>query len=77
MNSNQRRMKMAILLKTTDVYRVENEEEAVNMINTFKDNQVSGGYLLTKSGYVLKNKKSKGEIVDSWAIVTVEKSFDE
>ena len=68
---------MTMLLKTTDVYRVSDEEEAVAMINDFKDKQVDGGYTLTKSGYVLKTKKSKGEIVDSWAVVTVEKSFVE
>lgn len=66
---------MRILLKTTDVYRVDNEEEAVKMINEYKDNQTSGGYSLTKSGYVLKTKKSKGEIVDSWAVVSVEKTY--
>jgi len=66
---------MRILLKTTDVYRVDNEEEAVKMINEYKDNQASGGYSLTKSGYVLKTKKSKGEIVDSWAVVSVEKTY--
>jgi len=66
---------MRILLKTTDVYRVDNEEEAVKMINEYKDNQANGGYSLTKSGYVLKTKKSKGEIVDSWAVVSVEKTY--
>lgn len=66
---------MRILLKTTDVYRVDNEEEAVKMINEYKDGQASGGYTLTKSGYVLKTKKSKGEIVDSWAVVSVEKTY--
>lgn len=68
---------MKMLMKTTDVYRVDNEEEAVQMINDFKDRQLTEGFTLTKSGYVLKTKKSKGEIVDSWAIVTVEKTFDD
>ena len=68
---------MTMLLKTTDVYRVSDEEEAVAMINDFKNKQMDGGYTLTKSGYVIKTKKAKGEIVDSWAIVTLEKTFDE
>ena len=68
---------MKILMKTTDVYRVDNEEEAVDMINDYKDRQLTEGYILSKSGYVLKNKKSKGEIIDSWAIVTVEKTFND
>jgi hypothetical protein len=32
---------------------------------------------LTKSGYVLKTKKSKGEIIDTWAVVTIEKTFND
>ena len=68
---------MKMLLKTTDVYRADNEEEAVEMINHYKDAQLTDGYTLTKSGYVLKTKKSKGEIVDSWAVVTIEKTFNE
>ena len=68
---------MKILLKTVDTFRVVDEEEAVRLIEEYKDKQASEGYSLTKSGYVLKNKKSKGEIIDSWAVVTVERSFVE
>lgn len=68
---------MKILLKTVDTFRVADEEEAVRLIEEYKDKQASEGYSLTKSGYVLKNKKSKGEIIDSWAVVTVERSFVE
>ena len=68
---------MKQLLKTTDVYRVETEEDAMNLIQKFKDNQNIEGYTVTKSGYVLKTKKSKGEIIESWFIATVERSFVE
>lgn len=68
---------MKMLMKTTDVYRVNDEEEAVKLIAEFKDKQIEGGYTLTKSGYVLKTKKSKGEIIDAWAVVTVERTFNE
>ena len=54
------------LLKTTDVYRVDTEEEAMGMIEDAKDQQTSGGYTLTKSGYV-----------DMWMIVTTEKTFND
>ena len=54
-----------MLLKTTDIYRVDDETEAVEMIQNYKNNQATEGYTLTKSGYVLKNKKAKGEIIDS------------
>lgn len=66
-----------MLLKTTDIYRVDDETEAVEMIQNYKNNQATESYTLTKSGYVLKNKKAKGEIIDSWAIVTIEKTFNE
>lgn len=68
---------MRQLLKTVDTYRVEDEEEAMCLIEEFKNNQITQGYSLTKSGYVLKNKKSKGEIIDSWAIATIERTFTE
>ena len=64
------------LLKTTDVYRVDTEEEALGMIEDVKEKQEEGGYTLTKSAYVMKTKKSKGEIVDMWFVVTTEKSFE-
>ena len=66
---------MKILLKTTDVYRVNDEDEAVKMIEKAKTDALSEGCVLTKSGYVIKNKKHKGEIVESWAIVTLERTF--
>jgi len=65
-----------LLTKQTDNYRVDTEEEAVEMIQDAKDNQSRGGYTLTKSGYTMKTKKSKGEIIDSWFIVSLEKSFE-
>ena len=68
---------MRTLIKTVDTYRLANEEEAVRLIEEFKDNQMKDGYTLTKSGYVLKTKKSKGEIIDSWAICTIERTFEE
>ena len=68
---------MKILMKTTEVYRADNEEEAVQMINEYKDRQLTEGFTLSKSGYVLKTKKSKGEVIDSWTVVTLEKTFNE
>ena len=64
---------MKILLKTTEQYRVDNEDEAVKMIEKTKDDSLSEGYTLTKSSYVIKTKKSKGEVIDSWAVCTLEK----
>ena len=64
------------LTQQTDVYRVDTEEEAVDMIQDAKDNQTRNGYTLLKSGYVMKTKKSKGQIIDSWFIVSLQKSFE-
>lgn len=65
-----------LLMKTTDVFRVDTEEEAMAMIEEVKEKQTSGGFSVSKSGYVLKTKKSKGEIVDSWYICTIERTFE-
>lgn len=65
------------LMKTTDVWRVDTEEEAMDMIEEAKDKQAEGGYSLTKSSYVMKTKKSKGEITDLWYICSTEKTFSE
>ena len=64
------------LLKTTDVWLTESEEEAMEMIEDAKDQQASGGYTLTKSGYTAKPKKSKGEILYIEYKVTIEKPFE-
>lgn len=68
---------MKQLLKTTDTWRVDTEEEAVGMIEDAKNHQNDGGYMLTKSSYVMKTKKSKGEISDLWYVVSTEKTFTE
>lgn len=61
--------------KKIEFFRRIDEDDAIKTIEYFKNNQVEGGYTLSKSSYVLKNKKEKGEIVDSWAIVTIERIY--
>ena len=68
---------MRLLLKTTEVFRVDTEEEAMDMIQEAKDGQLQHDYTVTKSGYVLKTKKSKGEVIDSWMITTIEKTYND
>ena len=63
------------LLKTTDVYQVDTEEEVMEMIEDAKDSQIKNGYTLTKSSYIMKTKKSKGEITDLWYVLSLEKTF--
>ena len=68
---------MKILMKTTEVYRIDTEDEAIQTIEKAKDESLSGGYTLTKSGYVIKTKKAKGEVIDQWTVCTIEKTFNE
>jgi len=73
----KRRMKMARqLLKTTDVWLTESEEEAMEMIEDAKNKQAEGGYTVTKSGYTAKPKKSKGEILYIEYKVSIERTFE-
>lgn len=63
------------LLKKTEVWKVSDEDQAVQMIAEYKDNAPSGGYTITKSGYKIKTRKQKGEIVDYWAEVELTFSY--
>ncbi len=64
------------LVKKTVEYRVESEESAVDLINTFKEKQNTEGYEVIKSGYTMKTKKAKGVVVDCWFIVSITMNFD-
>ena len=68
---------MRMLMKTTEVYRVDTEEEAMEMIQEAKDKQIANNYTLSKSSYVLKTKKAKGEIIDQYYIVSTERTFND
>ena len=64
------------LLKTTDVWLTESEEEAMEMVQEAKDKQADEQYTLTKGGYTAKPKKSKGEVLYIEYKVTIEKTFE-
>lgn len=59
-----------ILLKETKEYRVESENEAKDLMEKFRTEAHEKGYQITKCGYTHKDKKSKGEIIDSCEIVS-------
>ena len=40
------------------------------------DKAITDGYTITKSGYAIKTKKSKGEIVDMYALVNITFSYE-
>lgn len=64
------------LIKETKTWRVEHEEDAIELINDWKENAVDGGYIVKKSGYVIKQKKSKGEIIEEHFLVNIEVTYE-
>lgn len=61
---------MKYLTDVTEVYRVDSEAEADQLLETAKASGV-----LNKYSCVYKEKKQKGEIIDSWYKVTLNKKF--
>lgn len=57
--------------------KIPTEEQAIGLIEELKQKQGEEGYTITKSGYVLKTKKAKGEIIDSWYVITCQKDYDD
>ena len=65
---------MKYLLETTESYRVENEAEAKELIETAKAGK---NYVLKKYTSQYKERKQKGEVVDAWYKVTLVKYFND
>ena len=63
------------LLKRTEEYKVNNEAEAEALILQAKKDPDNEGYELTSYKMVKKEKKSKGEVIDSWVVVTLIKQW--
>lgn len=64
---------MVELMREVKAWKVTDENEAISMIEEYKN---KGGFTVTKSGYTVKTRKSKGEIVDMWYVVTIEMSYE-
>lgn len=65
---------MNYLTKVTEIYRVDTETEVAKMIEEAKN---SPQYILSKYSSQAKEKKVKGEVVDSWYLLTLVKSFND
>lgn len=63
------------LLKKTEEYRVESDVEARQMIDDCRTEAIEKGYAIAAAGYTHKEKKMKGEIIDSCEIVKIVKVF--
>lgn len=62
------------LIKTTEEHRADTVREAEELIAAAKaDNR----YELSKYSSTYKERKQKGEVIDSWYIVTLVKTFDD
>ena len=63
------------LLKVTEEYRAESEQEVKEMNEQFKTEAKTKGYILNTFSYNKKEKKSKGAIVDDGYLVKVTKVY--
>ena len=66
---------MGELCKKTEEWKVNDEREAEALIEKAKKDENNEGYELTSYKMVKKNKKSKGEVIDEWIIVTLVKQW--
>ena len=63
------------VLKITEEYRVENEIEAKEIMERFRAESKVEGYSIGAMGYTHKDKKSKGDIIDSCEILKITKIY--
>ena len=63
------------IMKQTDEIRVDTEEEAKALIEDFKNKAAQGGYEIIKYTSTLKEKKSKGQVVDAYYLVVITKRW--
>lgn len=63
---------MKYLIKTVETYRVANEAEAKQLIESAKSDR---SYTLSKYSSEYKCSKAKGEVVDEWYRVILTKDF--
>jgi hypothetical protein len=66
---------MAELQRTTKIFKVDTELQAMQLIKDFQDLQQEQGYKVGKGDYTYKTKKQKGEIIDDWYIVTIQLNY--
>ena len=64
------------IIKQTDEIRVGTEEEAKALIESFKEKANKEGYEIVSYTSTLKEKKSKGEVIDSYYIVKIVKRWE-
>lgn len=68
---------MALLMKKVETYQINTMEEAEQFVQQEKTDPDHEGYEVKSYKIRLKEKKSKGEIVDSFALVEIVKVWNE
>lgn len=63
------------LIKQTDEITVGTEEEAKALIESFKEKAKTGGFEIVSYSTTLKEKKAKGEVIDSYYICKIVKRW--
>ena len=63
------------LIKQTDEITVGTEEEAKALIESFKEKARTEGFEIVSYSTTLKEKKAKGEVIDSYYICTTVKRW--
>ena len=66
---------MRTLLKTVETFRVDSEAEAKELIEEMKENASEEDYTVTNYSSTYKEKKKKGEVIDSGYEVKITKAF--
>lgn len=59
------------LIKRTEEYVVDTEEEAIKAIQNFREDAAEHGHTVGASGYTYKTKKAKGEIIGEQYLIKV------
>lgn len=62
------------LIRVEEIYRADSEAEGAQLIEEAKHDP---HFDLTKYSAVRKEKTQKGEVIDSWVKVSLQKTFDD
>ncbi len=64
---------MVELLKRTEEYRIDTEEEAEILLEKEKNDSSTENYEISSYSLIKKEKKSRGEVIDSYVILKITK----
>lgn len=66
------------MTKRTEVYRVDTEDEATNLVEDYKNRAMREGFTVIKTKVDYKSKKDRktGELTDEWWMVEVTIAYE-